>query len=791
MDKETLKRLELNKVIKRLAGLCTSSLGREKASLLVPSSSIEAISKWQLETTEAAEVFRIYPTSVPLGGIPDLRPQLAKAGRGINLDPNELLAVGDFLSCIRRMSKFLKELRDDFPILKEAGRRLNVIPQVESEIQQAIKEDGSIADNASPKLARLRKQIRATENRIKEKLDSILQSSYYEKMLQERLITIRNERYVIPIKQEFRNQLQGLVHDQSASGATLFMEPMPVVMLNNDLRQLRAAEQKEIEAILTRLTELVLREREKFLLNLETAGWLDFVFAKGRLSRELDAVKPEFNEEGFIRICGGRHPLLSNEVVPISVELGGKFDVLVITGPNTGGKTVTLKTIGLLTCMAQCGLHIPAEPGTEIGVFKNIYADIGDEQSIEQSLSTFSSHMKNIVAITQRADRESLVLLDELGAGTDPAEGSALAMAILEHLRCRKAKVVATTHYSRLKTYAYTQKGVENASMEFDARTLKPTYRLLTGIPGRSNAFEIAQRLGLLREIVEKGRELMHESELEVESLISGLTEKHHRASEEEKRAQELRKRLEEQLEKLRQKEKDLMKAKEEILGKAYEEAKAIMSESRREARGIINELRKRLKNVENKEDERAAQKSWENISHMERRLLEETRNIGPKDIGSPPENLSAGQQVFIPKLNKKGVVLTEPGVQGDVQVRAGNLKINVNLSDLRLLEPTSEAERELNIKTGSYIKRNSKSISPKLDIRGERVEEALEKVDKYLDEAFLEGLSEVCLIHGKGSGVLRSAITEFLSEHQQVMSSQTGKEGEGGWGVTIVKLKK
>jgi DNA mismatch repair protein MutS2 len=779
------KKLELDKVFEQLKTRCSSSYGVYLVDNLISTSNLEQALEWQQETSEARQIWRLHPL-IPLEGIRNIDSSVERARLGSCLEPLELLAIADTLASARRLKSFCGSLPGDYPIIKDFAKEIGVFRRIEEEIVAAIKDDGTLYDQASNLLNRIRKQIKLLQERIKEKLDSMLRSLETQKMLQETIITIRNDRYVVPVKIEYRSQFAGLVHDQSASGATLFIEPMSVVEINNDLRREVAAEKREIEAILQRLTSTIGIETEKILITTKAVAQLDFIFAKGRMSVDIDGVEPELNNNGFISIRQGRHPLLKGKVVPVSLELGHKYNVLVITGPNTGGKTVTLKTVGLFTLMAQCGLHVPADVGTNLAVFEQIFVDIGDEQSIEQSLSTFSSHMVNIVEITRLVNYKSLVLLDELGAGTDPAEGSALAVAILNFLRSRKARVIATTHYGQLKAYAYSTPGVQNASVEFDIETLAPTYRLLVGLPGRSNAFEIAQRLGLDMEIVTDAKEFSRENDSEVGELIQRLTESKHQAEVQKQEAEKIRFQLIKELEILREEKTNLKQAQIDILQKAKEKAEEIIRQTRKDTEDLVLELRARLRREGQTTYEEAIRAAREKIKISEAQLEELLPEV---PIEQYPVKVQIGEIISIPKLGLQATVLSEPNSQEEIMVQAGIMKINVKTSEIKkariekmVLEPRSSVRVDL---------QKIKEMPLEIDLRGSTVEEALNAVDKYLDDAYLAGVPTVAIIHGKGTGALRSAITEFIRNCRYIQSFRLGYPNEGGAGVTIVEFRK
>lgn len=784
LQEKSARILEFDKIRQILAGFTASKPGEELAISLQPATVLEEVARAQKETTEARELWQT--SRVPLDGIFDLRAAAEGARRGKVLSPEELLATGATLRAARLLRKSLgEEAEERAPVLSALAAGLTTFPQLEAALTKAIGPDGEVRDEASPVLRSLRRQAQTLQNSIRERLDALTRSGETQKYLQEALVTIRNGRYVLPVKQEFRQYIPGIVHDQSASGATLFIEPMAVVELNNKLRRVEAEIKEEIERILTELSRQVGEAAAGILANQEILARLDLAFAKARYSLSIGGAEPVLNTRGFIRLLQARHPLLEGEVVPIDLELGGDFHVLIITGPNTGGKTVSLKTTGLLTLMAQAGLHIPASSGSEMAVFTGIYSDIGDEQSIEQSLSTFSSHMSNIVPIMEAAqDQNSLVLLDELGAGTDPAEGAALATAILKTLHSRGVRTVATTHYSELKIFAYNTPGVENASVDFDPRTLRPTYRLLTGVPGQSNAFVIAARLGLEKAIIEEAQQLVAPGTRNLEELLGQIAEEKRELEAEREKTARLRLALE-------KKEKEYT----EKLGRFEGERASLLQEAREEARNLIRETRREMENLLRRLREAAPEDQSEIANEARRqlagRLAEIPEEAGLFVGGGSPGEILPGKTVRLPHLEQEGVVLEVKNGQAQVQVEGG---LRVWVPCAGLAEVSRAPERQGRGEKGG-IKRSavskSATISSRLDLRGMNVEEALETVDKYLDEAFLAGLPSAVLIHGKGTGALRSAVTQFLSEHPQVKSYRLGGIGEGGLGVTVVELKK
>ncbi|GAB6181137.1 endonuclease MutS2 [Desulfotomaculum defluvii] len=779
----TIKRLEFNKVLERLAAHAQSELGKQRVEELRPSTNIEDIKRWQAETSEGRELLRLDPLA-ELTGWHDVRQALIRASRFAVLSAEELFAIGETLSASRQIKKFFSEKTDIYPLLSELAESLTNQAQLEKNILQAILPGGEIADDASPELLQIRRGIQRAQNKIRERMENIIRSNENQKFLQDPIITIRGDRYVVPVKQEYRNQIPGIVHDQSASGATLFVEPMAVVEANNQVRQLVAAEKQEIQRILGQLSQGVSTVHEDISIALEALGELDFIMAKARYSLKLNAWSPRIINGNIIDIIKGRHPLLLGDAVPATISLGKTFKTLVITGPNTGGKTVTLKTVGLFTLMTQAGLHIPAEAGTEMGVFKQVFADIGDEQSIEQSLSTFSSHMTNLVRILEQAGEGSLVLMDELGAGTDPTEGAALARAILEELHRRGTCTLATTHYSELKNYAYATPGVENASVEFDVETLRPTYRLLIGRPGRSNAFEISARLGLRREIIESARNFLTTEQVEVAELISKLEKTQQVAEKEREVATALRRDSEKLKERYRVLEQELRDKREIILEKAHEEASRLVRLARLEAEETVKELRSRLA-------EEGAKNREEAIHQARSKLQQVTNKVAAKapqrtSDGEIPKEVKPGEEVFLPKYNQKAYVVSVSG--NNVQVQVGIMKLVVSLKDLRKTKEVATTSGQS--KVGKVFMDKAQQIGTSLDLRGMTADEAMLDIEKYLDDAFLAGLSSVILIHGKGTGALRAAVHRELKNHPRVKSFRLGETGEGGTGATVVNLK-
>lgn len=788
MDDKILHTLEYRKILNKLMQYTQTSMGRMTAEQLRPSGDFEGVKKLLQATDEAANVDRL--KGIPsFGGISDIRAALKRASIGGMLGTTELLAVGTTIGGARRVKRFLAAMHEEEKIefLFSLSDVLSEQKHVEDAIRLCIDENADVLDTASSELATIRRELRGGETRIREKLDSMIRSSSVAKMLQDQLVTIRGDRFVIPVKAEYRAHFGGIVHDQSGSGATLFIEPESIVAMNNKLRETRLREEREIEIILHRLTALVADIAEEMTYDIDILGELDFIFSKARLARDMKATQPRMNDRGYLKLRKGRHPLIPVEhVVPLDVELGNQYSSIIVTGPNTGGKTVTLKTIGLLSLMSMSGLFIPAEEGSQMCVFDAIYADIGDEQSIEQSLSTFSSHMTNIISILRRMTPKSLILLDEVGAGTDPAEGSALAIAILEHIHRTECRMVATTHYSELKAYAYERKGVINASMEFDVQSLSPTYRLLIGVPGRSNAFAIAERLGLPGAILEHARGEVKEEDLRVEHMIASLEENRLGAEQEHERAESIRREVEELRSRQQQELEKLESQRDKRLEKAEKDASAILEKARKEAEEIISDLR------------RLAME--EGASVKEHKLIEARRRLddaepsprkkaATRKPAKAPRTIGPGDEVKVDSLNQKGFVVELSGSKEAV-VQFGIMKMKVSLDDLELLS-SKGASAPTPLRQATTVKRSrDENIRRELDLRGTNLEEAIMETDRFIDEAFLGNLGQISIIHGKGTGVLRTGIQEYLRKHRHVKSYRLGNYNEGGAGVTVAELQ-
>lgn len=788
MKEKTIKTLEFDKILNMLESKTETSLGKEYLHNSQISTNIEDIKISQQETSEG--VFKILSKGTPpFGGVHRIKESIKRAELGGVLSASMLLKIAGNLRASRLMLNYInshdsnEDIKDE--ILSKLVNKLHKNNLIEETIFNAIISEEEISDNASTKLRSIRRDISNKNSMIKNKLNALVSSTTFQKYLQEAIITIRNDRYVVPVKQEFRHQVKGLIHDQSSTGATLFIEPLQIVELNNELNTLYIDERKEIERILAELSDLVaaisedLRENEKILSK------LDFIFAKSKFSIGNKCIEPLLNTKGYINIKNGRHPLIpKEEVVPTDIWIGNEFNTLIITGPNTGGKTVCLKTLGLFTLMTQFGLHIPASSGSEMGVFYNVFADIGDEQSIEQSLSTFSSHMKNIVEIFNEVQENSLILLDEVGAGTDPVEGAALATSILDKLNNLNVITAATTHYSELKIYALTQKGVINASVEFDVETLSPTYKVLIGVPGKSNAFEISKKLGLNDEIIDEARSLIEKNNIEFEDALLQISNDRKETEEAKEIILNLKKEQEKLNEKIKLQEEKMKLQKDKYLRDAKQEARKILEKAKFESSEIISKLEKYSSDLD-KKIRKDINDSRENLNNS---LSEYSSNEYILKTHDEVENIKKGDYVFIQSLDQSGYVITDPIDEGNVTVQVGVIKLNLPINTLK----KSEAKEEIKSKSDKkkMMKLKIDNIKSTVDLRGMNLEDAFLEIDKYLDDAYLAGLNEVQIIHGKGTGVLRKGITELLKKHRLVEEFRIGNYGEGGTGITIVKLK-
>ena len=738
------------------------------------------------ETKEALDML-VSKGAPPFEGLYDVREAIERAGKGGVLSAGQILRVGNMLKCSRRFKEYVKREEEElaFERIEDLAYILEPLKDLEDYIERAIVSEDEISDRASATLRSLRRNLKEKNSLVREKINSIVRS--YSKYLQETLYTMRGERYVLPVKVEYKGQVPGIVHDQSSTGATLFIEPMSLVNLNNEIKELMLKEKAEIERILQDLSLKIANNINICKSNNEILGKLDFIFAKGAYASSIDGTYPNVSDDGRFDIISARHPLInSKEVISSDIYLGDEYNVIMITGPNTGGKTVTLKTVGLIHLMGMSGLLIPAKEGSTIAYYKEIFADIGDEQSIEQSLSTFSSHMTNIVDIMKKATKESLVLFDELGAGTDPTEGAALAAAIIDNLKARGTKVIATTHYSELKGYALKNKDVENASVEFDVKTLKPTYRLLIGVPGKSNAFEISRRLGLSEDVINSAKEFISNENLQFEDLIRELQEKSIIAKRDAREALKIKEEANELKKKFEEKLKKLDKTRDKVYMEARQEAKNIISDAKEEADDILKAMRELEKlgisggGRSRLEEER--RKLKESLENKENEIYKQKEQKG-EEI----KNIKLGMEAYLPSLNQNVTVLSLPDNKGEVLVEAGIMKITAKAKDLRAINNPNTKKKE---KKKREVKVNLSSVSSRVDLRGLDAEEACYRVDKYLDDAYMANLGEVTIVHGKGTGILRKAINDMLKRHPHVKSHRLGVYGEGGDGVTVVILK-
>jgi mutS2 family protein len=793
MNTKVLTTLEYNKIIDLLTEKADSEPGKKLCRELVPSTDLSAIRTAQRETKDAlARLFRIGSTS--FGSNRDLGFSIRSLEIGSSLSMSELLKLASFLDNVSRIKTYGKKEREDLPndSLDAYFEGLTPMTQLANEINRCILSEEEMADDASPRLKSIRRSKLSTNEKIHSQLTSMVNGAY-RTFLQDAVITMRDNRYCIPVKAEYKSQVSGMVHDQSSTGSTFFIEPAAVVNLNNQLKELDLQEQEEIEVILGDLSSQAAVHTSELAADQKIMTTLDFIFAKAKLAMEQNATEPIFNTEHYIQIRKGRHPLLDKKkAVPIDVRLGKDFDLLVITGPNTGGKTVSLKTVGLFTLMGQAGLHIPALDRSELSIFSEVYADIGDEQSIEQSLSTFSSHMTRVVHILQHADADSLCLFDELGAGTDPTEGAALAIAILNYLHDRGIRTMATTHYSELKIYALSTNFVENACCEFDVETLRPTYRLLIGIPGKSNAFAISSKLGLSDEIIHAAKEQISKEDESFEDVIADLEQSRVTIEKEQQEIAEYKERIRTLQEQLQKKNEKIDQAKDKILRDANEKARAILQEAKDVADETIRDFNKVGASADIKELEKKRQKVRDKINEKNGKLALGNNQKKPANQKTvDPKKLKKGDSVKIISMNLKGIVNTLPDARGNLFVQCGIMRMQTNINDLvPVKEETITAPALQRTNTGKLKMSKSFSVSSEINLLGCTVDEAIAKLDKYLDDAYLAHLPSVRVVHGKGTGALRSAVQSHLKRLKYVKEYRLGEYGEGDAGVTIVTFK-
>ncbi|SES76397.1 endonuclease MutS2 [Anaerobranca gottschalkii] len=782
MDKKYLQTLEFYKIVKMLENKALTPMGKEKCLGVFPEQDKDRLLELLNFTSEGVISYNY--GNPPLVELKDISSSLYRAGKGGLLNGLELYEIQRTLQGAKELKIFFTKIKNLTPRINNLLQLMDECKELKSQLSISIGDNGTILDTASSELKAIRKQIFRSEGELKERLERFVKSPQNQKYLQEGLVTQRNDRYVVPVKVEHKGQVTGIVHDFSASGSTVYVEPSFAVEIANKIQELKIKEKQEIERILYNLTNLVSQNKGALEYINNLIGELDFILAKAKLAKELRGTEPVINDEGFIHIKEGRHPLIPfEEVVPITLELGKDFTTLVITGPNTGGKTVTLKTVGLLTLMAQSGMFVPAQEGSSFPILEGVYADIGDEQSIEQSLSTFSSHMTNIINIIENATTNSLVLFDELGAGTDPLEGSALATAILDFFKERGTLTVATTHYSQLKSYAYENSGVENASVEFDHLTLRPTYKLLIGIPGKSNAFEISKRLGLSEEIIHRAKELISKDTLKVDEMIKDLEEKRMFY---EKKLKELELSVQQYNQKnseLQEKLEELSAKKETIIQKAKEEANKILRLAKREGESLIEELKQIHKEVEKGEVQRYLQEAREKMKNISP-IKEESTLKG----NLTKEKIKVGMEVKLLDINQKGIVLELPDENNQVLCQVGIIKVKTALENLEGVPQSAKVS--FNNKGGTKtVTSKGEHSSTTLDIRGQNVEEAILNIDKFLDSCFISGFKEVTIIHGKGTGALRAGVQQYLKKHPHVKSVRLGGYYDGGEGASIVTL--
>ncbi len=789
MNKKGLQILEYHKIIAMLAEKASSDPGKALCEALYPSVVLEEIEEAQTETADALS--RLFSKSnISFGGNKDLGFSIKSLEIGSTLSISELLKIAGLLENVARVKNYGRPEKDDEvpDSLTPYFEMLQPLAPLSAEIRRCILSEEDVADDASPTLKHIRRQILLVGERVHTQLNSMLNGSM-RNMLQDAVITMRNNRYCLPIKAEYKSHVSGMIHDQSSSGSTFFIEPAAIVNLNNQLRQLEIEEQEEIQVILSTLSAQAAEHTVALMDNQRTMTQLDFIFAKAKLAMDMNATRPLFNQDHYIRIRGGRHPLLDKKtVVPIDIHLGKDFDLLIVTGPNTGGKTVSLKTVGLFTLMGQAGLHIPALDRSELGLFTKVYADIGDEQSIEQSLSTFSSHMVNIVTILKHADSDSLCLFDELGAGTDPTEGAALAIAILNHLHDSGIRTMATTHYSELKLYALSTPFVENACCEFDVASLRPTYRLLIGIPGKSNAFAISEKLGLSKDIIEAAKEQISAEKESFEDVISNLELSRLAIEKEQKEIEAYKKEIKVLKEQLASKKDRLDDSRDKILREANEKARAILQEAKEVADETIRSMTKAGYNTVG-DLERQRQKVRDQINKKNEKLAMKSAQA-PKKVLTE-KDIQIGDSIRVISSGFTGTISSLPDKKGNLFVQCGIIRSQVNIKDLQLIQEEPEKKPILQrTNTGNIKMSKSFGISPEINLLGDTVDEALAKLDKYLDDAYLAHLGSVRIVHGKGTGALRTAVHQYLKRASYVKTFRLGEHGEGDAGVTIAEFK-
>ena len=780
--KQAIQILEFNKIKQTIESLCACSLGQKRVALLKPTTIEKDVEYGLNQSDEALRI--IYALGeAPLGGVSDISEAIARAKISAILSSQELLAVSRLLYAVSQMKSFaerLNEIKVDAPIFAHHTNTLVALSSLQNAINACIDETGYVMDSASGELRSIRRAIQSTESRIKERLNQVV--SERRSKLTDGIVTIRNERYVVPVRADYKNTFGGTIHDQSSSGNTYFMEPKEVVDLNNKLQEWHVEERREIERILRELTEEVKKFVDLLSLNVELLGEIDFMFAKGKYARLINGTRPKMNTKGIIRLVAARHPLIDQKsVVANDIELGDEYTTIVITGPNTGGKTVTLKTVGLLTLMAQAGLLIPAHESSQLAIFDHVFADIGDEQSIEQSLSTFSSHMTNIVKIMERLTVNSLILFDELGAGTDPKEGASLAISILNYVKVRGARTIATSHYPELKAYAYEQDDVINASVEFNVETLSPTYRLLVGVPGRSNAFEISKRLGLKEAILNQARSYVESERTEMTDLITKLEDRGLQLDQEIQHLQQQNTLVEEMKKEYEQKLAKFEAEREKVLEDIKKEAFESVRQAKEEAEQIVMDLRqaKKMADLSMKDHELT-----EKLTSLKKAEAKQAEQFKKKAQNKQP--LKPGDEVMVLSLNRQGELI-EQTKNGEWMVQLGMMKVNIKPEDLQYLRKSVQKKET---KKGQMVHKRNSHVGIQLDLRGERYEDAMLMLDKYFDDVLLAGYQTITIIHGHGTGALRQGVHKYLKRNKHVASFRFGGAGEGGTGATVVELK-
>ena len=783
--------LEFYDIIDRLKGLTVSSIGKERVDAMAFTSNREKILRMQQETEEAFQLL-VTRSAPPLSGARPVAKSAHYASRGGTLSIAEVLEIGDSLRGVTRMQRYIAQtddtVEDPYPLIRAMVSALWTRGDLREKIESTIESEDNIYDDATPELLRIRRSLARKKDQVRDKLQGILNSADLQESLQDSLITMRQGRYVVPVRHDARSKVKGLVHDMSASGQTVYIEPMAVVEINNDIRELELNEREEIQRILEELSAIIGEDAEAFANNEVLFADLDFIFAKAKLASDQNAISPKLSKNKTTKLINARHPLIpADKVVPLSLELGGEAGGLIITGPNTGGKTVSLKTLGLMVLMTQHGLHIPADRGTVIGIYDGVYADIGDEQSIEQSLSTFSGHMMNIIDILNRAGENSLVIFDELGAGTDPTEGAALALSIIEHCISTGITFMATTHYTQLKLYALTRDGVQNASMEFDIETLTPTYKLHVGVPGKSNAFEISSRLGLSGEILQGAEGFLERKDIAFEDVLKTLEAERSRLEKREAELVQLKGEYQREMQQAKRKAEVIEKERDRILEKARDEARRVLKSAKEDADLAVSEIKELKKHLES-EEAKTLQEAQDVLREGNKKFRDGDRGLVVKQAKNPAKKLKPGDTVYAESLGVEATVLEKPDGKNNVLVQAGLMKMTLPANSLVKRQVQDNHRQKAN--TGKVSQKKSKNAKVEFDIRGKTFEEAEPILEKALDDAYLASLDHIRIIHGKGTGMLRKKVKEYLRTHASIKKYEEAEPGEGGSGVTIAYLR-